>query len=43
MKAQSIQTDYYEAIFNEFDFVLVKGANGAEYVTNGSKLHHSLR
>jgi hypothetical protein len=29
--------DYYEVIFNEFDFVLVKGANGAEYVTNGSK------
>ena len=29
--------DYYEAMFNEFDFVLVKGANGAEYVSIGSK------
>ena len=29
--------DYYEAKFNNFDFVLVKGENGAEYVSIGSK------
>lgn len=28
--------DYYEAIFNDFDFVLVKGANGASYISNNS-------
>lgn len=30
--------DYYEAIFNEFDFVLVKGqTSGAEWISIGSK------
>jgi hypothetical protein len=29
--------DYYEAIFNDFDFVLVVGENGGEYISMGSK------
>ncbi len=29
--------DYYEAIFNDFDFVLVVGENGGEFISIGSK------
>ena len=29
--------DYYEAVFNDFDFVLVVGENGGEFISIGSK------
>ena len=29
--------DYYEAIFNDFDFALIVGESGAQYVTSGSR------